>query len=352
MLPQVARAAFGDEPAAKIARAVQQISDFYISRPTGKTPYELPGAPAAYLLYYTLLNHARCAAVFQEARGLGFFQGIDRFVDWGSGMGAAWLAVRESAGDSMASSLAVDRSARALDVQVALRRALGCDAARHEVATDDRKLREFTGAGKSQAARSTMAVFSYSLTERDHLPEWVMDQEAIAIVEPGTNQDGRRLLAIRDELIAAGYKIWAPCTHQGACPLLAHSKTDWCHNRVEWTQPDFYQAIEAHLPMKHRTLVYSYLLARRSMNPPDGLRGLARLTGDQMTQKGQTRQMMCRGSEREFLSWQHRHGNVPEFRRGELVHVPEDAVKKSADVRVMPDGPGAVVRAAGHLDHP
>jgi hypothetical protein len=335
-LPEVARSALGYQPTgddARIARAVQQISDFYISRPTGKTPYELPGALAAYLLYYTLLNHVRCAAVFAEARDLGFFEGIDRFIDWGSGMGAAWLAVRHAAGDSFASSFAADRSPRALETQVALRQAMAWDGKPHELSADEKKMRAFLGNGP---ARRTMAVFSYSLTELESLPEWVMEQEAIAIIEPGTNQDGRRLLAIRDDLIAAGYKIWAPCTHQGACPLLVHSKTDWCHNRVDWTQPDFYQAIESHLPMKHRTLVYSYLLARKSSEPPAILRGLSRLTGDQMRQKGQTRQMVCRGSEREFLSWQHRHGEPPEFRRGELVRIPDGAQKKGADIRVMP----------------
>ena len=325
---------------------MQQISDFYISRPTGKTPYELPGAPAAYLLYYTLLNHVRCAAVFAEARDLGFFHGINRFVDWGSGMGAAWLAVRHVAGDLFSSSFALDRSSRALDTQIALRRALSWEGKSHDVSVDEKNLRAFLGDGP---ARGTMAVFSYSLTELDRLPDWVLDQESIAIIEPGTNQDGRRLLAIRADLIAAGYKIWAPCTHQGACPLLSHSKTDWCHNRVEWSQPDFYQAIEAHLPMKHRTLVYSYLLARKSIVPPRALSGLARLTGDQMRQKGQTRQMVCRGSEREFLSWQHRHGEAPEFRRGELVRIPGEAVTKGTDIRVTPDGEAAVVRAKAHF---
>lgn len=344
-MPEVARSALGYQPAgdaARIARAVQQISDFYISRPTGKTPYELPGAPAAYLLYYTLLNHVRCAAVFAEARELGFFEGIDRFLDWGSGMGAAWLAVRHVAGDTFSSSLAVDRSSRALDAQIDLRRSLSWDGKAHEVSTDEKKMRTFLADGP---ARKTMAVFSYSLTELESLPEWVMDQEAVAIIEPGTNQDGRRLLAIRDDLIAAGYKIWAPCTHQGPCPLLVHSKTDWCHNRVDWTQPDFYQAIESHLPMKHRTLVYSCLLARKSIEPPRILQGLARLTGDQMHQKGQTRQMVCRGSEREFLSWQHRHGDAPEFRRGELVRIPDAAQKKGSDIRVTPEGETALVRS-------
>jgi len=326
---------------AKLAQAVQKISDFYISKPGGKTPYELPGAPAAYLLYYTLLNHVRTLAVFREAKNLGFFEGIHRAIDWGSGMGAAWLALQDVAPEVLGSSLAFDRSTQALDVQRALRRIFAADAVteKHPLTIDDRKLREFMAGGNPD---KTMAVFSYSLTELDGLPDWVLDCEALAIIEPGTNQDGRRLLAIRENLIRQGYKVWAPCTHQGACPLLTHSKTDWCHDRIQWQQPDLYSAIEQHLPMKHRTLVFSYLLARKKLAPPAKMISAARLTGDQQNLKGQTRQMVCKGTEREFLSWQHRHGEPPEFARGELVQIDPAAPKKGADLRVIA---GQVVRA-------
>ena len=345
-LADVARTVFGYQAEAiaaritpaKVAQAVQRISDFYISKPTGKTPYELPGAPVAYLLYYTLLNHVRALAVFREAQNLGFFDGIHRAIDWGSGMGAAWLAIQDVAPEVLTSSLAFDRSTQALDVQRALRRVfadgMGRDTGteKHHLTIDDRKLREFIAAGNPE---KTLAVFSYSLTELDGLPDWVPDCEALAIIEPGTNQDGRRLLAVRENLIRQGYKIWAPCTHQGACPLLTHSKTDWCHDRIQWQQPDFYSAIEQHLPMKHRTLVFSYLLARKNLPPPAKLSSAARLTGDQQNLKGQTRQMVCRGTDREFLSWQHRHGEPPEFVRGELVQIDSSAQKKGADIRVV-----------------
>ncbi len=339
--PDVARTVLGYQSsfdAAKISGAVQKISDFYISRPSGKTPYELPGAPAAYLLYYTLLNHVRCLGVFREAQNLGFFANLDRVIDWGSGMGAAWLALRDVAPGSLGRSLAIDRSPKALEIQMALRRAFvpGDDAGCHAMATDDRKIHDFLGSAKAESSK-TLAVFSYSLTEIETLPDWVHRCEALAIIEPGTNQDGRRLLGVRDSLIQKGYQVWAPCTHQGPCPLLTQSKTDWCHDRVMWQQPEFYQDIEKHLPMKHRTLVFSYLLARKTLAPPADLVGAARLTGDQQRLKGQTRQMVCRSSEREFLSWQHRHGEPPEFLRGELVEVSGAAQKKGADIRVTSD---------------
>lgn len=322
----------GEKDSARVAAAVRRISDFYLAKPDGKTPYELPDAPLGYLLYFTLLNHARCVAVFGEAARLGFFEGLDSTIDWGTGMGAAWLALQACAPGALGSSLAFDRSTRALDIQKGLR---GGQAPGHVVTTDQRALRDFL---RERHPESALAMFSYSLTELQELPEWALSGEALCIIEPGTHQDGRRLLQIRQQLIDGGWKIWAPCTHHLPCPLLTHSKTDWCHDRVEWNQPDFYRQVESHLPMRHKTLVYSYLLARKSLPPPPSLHAAARLTGDQQELKGQTRQMFCRGAEREFLSWQHRDGEVPAFVRGELVRISSDAVKKGPDLRVGANG--------------
>lgn len=49
----------------------------------------------------------------------------------------------------------------------------------------------------------------------------------VVVVEPGTPRGYRTVLAARDELIAAGLRVVAPCPHSSACPLQATS--DWCH---------------------------------------------------------------------------------------------------------------------------
>ncbi|MEY4630138.1 MAG: hypothetical protein RIQ81_258, partial [Pseudomonadota bacterium] len=279
----------GERDSARVAAAVQRISDFYLAKPDGKTPYDLPDAPLGYLLYFTLLNHVRALCVFREAAHLGFLEGIDSVVDWGSGMGAGWLAARQESPEALRASVAFDRSEAALRVQGALR---GGSQPGHLLTRDHRLLLDFL---RQQSPARTLAMFCYSLTELDALPEWALGCEALCIIEPGTHQDGRRLLKIRQELIDAGWKVWAPCTHLQPCPLLTHSKSDWCHDRVEWRQPTFYQQVETHLPMRHKTLVHSWLLARKTMLPPAALALSARLTGDQQELKGQTRQMICRG---------------------------------------------------------
>ena len=176
-------------------------------------------------------------------------------------------------------------------------------------------------------------MFSYSLTEVKDLPKDWQTFEALMILEPSTSQDGRKLLEIRSQLIKAGYHIWAPCTHQKACPLLTHSKNDWCHDRAHVKAPAWFADLEQHLPMKNRTVTTSYLLARKKA-PPEVLSNLARLTGDSLNEKGKTRQLICKGEEREYLSWMHKTISPQVLARGELIHLPENLEVKSNELRV------------------
>jgi ribosomal protein RSM22 (predicted rRNA methylase) len=55
---------------------------------------------------------------------------------------------------------------------------------------------------------------------------WRMTAELLVIVEPGTPAGWRRILSVRDRLIALGAHLVAPCPHALECPLAA---PDWCH---------------------------------------------------------------------------------------------------------------------------
>jgi hypothetical protein len=139
------------------------------------------------------------------------------------------------------------------------------------------------------------------------------------------------LLQRRKDLLQKGFSMWAPCPHQQACPLFENSKTDWCHDRIFFDQPAWFTAIEKHLPIKNTNLTFSYLLASKKTAPPVSR---WRTVGDLLEEKGKTRQMICRGSEREFLSWLHRDGPAPEIPRGHLIDPPESFEKKGTELRV------------------
>jgi hypothetical protein len=62
--------------------------------------------------------------------------------------------------------------------------------------------------------------------------------------------------------------------------------------------------------------------------------GKSRLTGDSLKEKGKTRQLMCRSSEREFLAWMHKNKSEQTLPRGELVNLPNDLEAKSNELRI------------------
>jgi ribosomal protein RSM22 (predicted rRNA methylase) len=55
---------------------------------------------------------------------------------------------------------------------------------------------------------------------------WAETADTIAFVEPGTPAGYRRVLDVRDAVLAAGGFTVAPCPHDLPCPLRAD---DWCH---------------------------------------------------------------------------------------------------------------------------
>lgn len=332
----------------KIAECVLKLSDFYTQAPNQSTPWQENWAQIATLCYYFPLNYLRARAVAQEAERLGFHAGLNSIIDGGAGTGSGLLAFSDQFAAAWKRT-AVDVSDVAL--QLAEQMASNADT-RSGIEYHNRDIsREPLDDFSSESPRvgqQTLITASYVLTELAEIPADWQRAEALAIIEPATHQDGRKLLALRAQLIESGYQIWAPCTHMQACPLQTHSARDWCHDRIHISAPKWLTDIESHLPMRNRTLTFSYLLARRSSAPPKALADLARLTGDCLEEKGKNRQSVCRGPEREFLAWFPKKIETQRsesesrrdarekliFGRGNLVQLAIDLPKKSNEIRL------------------
>lgn len=87
--------------------------------------------------------------------------------------------------------------------------------------------------GLPELAQADLVTLSYVLDEIapaqsgpliDKL--WALTSGVFVIIEPGTPAGWRRILAVRDRLVASGAHILAPCSHAASCPLVA---PDWCH---------------------------------------------------------------------------------------------------------------------------
>ena len=55
---------------------------------------------------------------------------------------------------------------------------------------------------------------------------WSLTAGLLLIVEPGTPAGWQRVLTARNQLLAEGAQLAAPCPHRHACPLVS---PDWCH---------------------------------------------------------------------------------------------------------------------------
>jgi hypothetical protein len=299
----------------KLAACVQDLSDYYLQHPDGKTPWHEVWAKVAQLCYYFPLNAMRAWSVVDEGHREEFFEGLHSLVDFGSGLGAGswWLSEIDH-------QVFIESSKEAQGI--------------HKTMLPDPTYKSWHNEAPKQIPPKALGVFSYSLTETTKSPAWMYDFEALMIVEPSTRQDGRRLMELRNTLQAKGFHIWAPCTHQGQCPLLRESQTDWCHDRIHFKAPPWFLKMEALLPFKNQTLTMSYLLARKTPPPATRQVGLARMTGDRLDEKGKTRQLVCRGAEREFLTWMHKDTDPQTIPRGATIEFPSRFEKKSNEVRV------------------
>lgn len=308
-----------------LADAILKLSDFYIQNPIAETPWHQKYCQLAYRHYYLPLNYIRCEKIIQRGLKLEFFKNLTHFIDWGAGPGTASLALanNEYLKTQIKKQVLFDLAKSTLnhfsDLHMGLINKDYFDYLDLQTAYPNKQ--------------NTCLVFSYSLTELSALPKGWGEHEALMILEPSTRQDGRKLLNLRQELIDYGYHIWAPCTHQFVCPLMAHSKNDWCHDRAHVLAPQWFHDLEQLLPMKNKTVTTSYLLVRKA-KPPAFLKNKARLTGDSLNEKGKTRQLVCRNDHREFLTWMHKTIKPQTLARGELIDLPADFEIKSNELRL------------------
>jgi len=308
-----------------LAEDILRLSDFFIDRPQDQTPWTEKYCQNAYRHYFLPLNYLRNELVIRRGQEVGFFSGLQASIDWGAGPGTASLALAQQLQSQLKAQVLIEKSSLALKTFQ--------DLHQHLKNPTTTSLLNLNKLPERIDHNRSILVFSYSLTEMLELPDGWNQFEALMILEPSTQQDGRKLLQLRNLLQQKGYVIWAPCTHQQSCPLLEKSKHDWCHDRVHVQAPKWFMDLEKHLPVKNKTITTSYLLARRTA-PDFDFTNKARLTGDSLEEKGKTRQLVCRGTEREFLSWMHKSVEPQTLARGELIDMPKSFEIKSNEIRV------------------
>ena len=126
-------------------------------------------------------------------------------------------------------------------------------------------------AALSGAEAADVVMASYVLTE---LPDaslratlgrlWDKAARLLVIVEPGTPDGFKRILACRDALIGFGAQIVAPCSHEAGCPLASAER--WCHfNARVPRNRDHIVAKDAIVPFEDEK--FCYLAAGKGFAP-------------------------------------------------------------------------------------
>jgi ribosomal protein RSM22 (predicted rRNA methylase) len=149
----------------------------------------------------------------------------ETLLDVGAGPGTAAWAAAEAFPSLKRFSL--------IDGNDALR-ALALDLARDSARLSDLKYEKSEArAALGEAVPADLVVASYMIgelneLERERLAEamWAKTRETLVIVEPGTPAGYARIIALRQQLIAQGAQVAAPCPHDQNCPL---TSPDWCH---------------------------------------------------------------------------------------------------------------------------
>jgi len=192
-------------PFAELKRAAAAMSDAY------REGRPLAVSPAAYLVTRMPATYAATYSVLRELpEGL---PPIETVLDVGAGTGAASLATRalfpNAKIEMIERDAALAREARAFIPDAGI---IAADAARIE-----------------RFPERDLVMASYSLGEIGAVAAirlWQAARVALVIIEPGTPKGFALIRAIRDELLAAGAPMAAPCPGSMTCPM-AHP--DWCH---------------------------------------------------------------------------------------------------------------------------
>lgn len=111
---------------------------------------------------------------------------------------------------------------------------------------------------------------------------------------------------------------------------MSESRKDWCHDRVYWEQPAWFTNLEKELPIKNPSLTFSYLIATRKPKAP--IASYWRIVGDGLKEKGKTKWLICKDSDRNFISFLKRSGRAPFLYRGERITL-TDFEEKGTELR-------------------
>lgn len=344
---------------------VRSLSDLFTTeRPQRFTDYAADALErAAYGLFFFPQTFTRVQFPLDEAVHLRSWRPAGepmRVLDLGSGTGGSlWGAVsalrRLFPGRRIVAE-AVDHSLAALSTSRRLGEALFADVALTTRAGDLRRssaivpgehVYDLITVGFAFNEAFAAASDDEAAVGLDALRRRLTPEGLLLVLEPALQPTARRLVRMREGLIAAGAHVAGPCLHAGACPM-AQGKV-WCHEVRRWTPPASLSALNRRLHREVDVVKYSYLaVGRRPFAQPP--KGAFRLVSALTEEKGRLRTMGCfdDGALRE-VEVQTRtlskadHKRFYAWERGDVAEAP-GAQSLAGGERVRATGPEGLVK--------
>lgn len=355
-----------------LSKCVLEASDYFVQE-KGETPWGSKGFQAAYIAHFLPMNIFRWIKAFDRMERADV-SGLQSFVDFGAGPLTFRLAhFLKYEQDNLPyfyiekekrSALLGEKIYKSLVQKTLAGRTVGAaNANKSQASKVQIQELDLSLLNKKEFVQDKTLVLSYSLNELKTIPSYFEDFKNFLILEPSTQNISRSLLEFRAQSIAKGYSAMAPCLHSEACPMLS-SKKDWCFDRVHIELSSNVQGLYKNLPFNTRYLTFSYLWlskdrmsyrdktcsetkqsydsksndevqndSKKSFNP-----FAFRAVGDWQKEKGKSKIMVCRSSEREFLSLMKKQLksdlDLNDIQRGDFSDAHYDFDKKGNELRV------------------
>jgi ribosomal protein RSM22 (predicted rRNA methylase) len=307
-----------------------------------------------------------------------------RVMDLGAGVGAmTWGIVRAlaaSGATGRVEAVLADEDEEVLKAAGAIARAarsiVGASPIDVSVTTQVERLGSARPASAARTSLQDVVILGQVLSEIDprsdeserieaqsalvaHLLDTVVAPHgSLVIVEPALRERTRHLHAVRDRLLERGAaRVFAPCLHGSACPMLA-LEGEWCHEDLAVDLPPWIAPLARAAGLRWQGLTFSYLVLRKEVGSsavrlaPESGRVRFRSVSDLLRTKGKAELFICGedGMRRRIrrLDRDEVHGTgVPflDLRRGDIVTLSSAAPSVSDDVTRAPDA-GMLERAA------
>jgi ribosomal protein RSM22 (predicted rRNA methylase) len=231
---------------AELKRAATALSDAYregrrphLADEARTTAYLVTRMPATYTAAYTVLREVR------ERLGP-----VESILDVGAGTGAASVAARTWFPDAMLALVERD--------------AAFAKASRDWLPEAELLARDLA----AELPGRDLVIAAYSLGEAGGLAHarrlWQAARRALVVIEPGTPRGFELIRAVRDQLLAEGAHMIAPCPFEGPCPMVA---PDWCHFAARVERSSLHRRVKGG-ELGYEDEKYSYVaLAREPVSP-------------------------------------------------------------------------------------